>query len=61
MMPGPPYFRISAGMLITPGDLPSLSIRTASSTSSLSIGESPVSLFYTFSPLLKILASVLSL
>ena len=45
MTPGLPCFRNSAGMLSTPGDLPSFSIHIAFSASSLSMGETPVSLF----------------
>ena len=51
IMPGPPCFRISAGMLPTPGDLQFLSIRSALSSSALSMGEFPVSLFSTSSSL----------
>ena len=49
MMSGPPCFTISAGMLSTPGDLPSFSIRSALSTSSLGMAESHVSLLSTLS------------
>ena len=55
LIPGPPCFWTSAGMLSTPGDLSFFNIRTAFSTSSLSIDACPVSLFSIVSSFFKIL------
>ena len=56
-----PWFRISAWVLSTPGDLPFFGNRIAFSTSYLSIVASRVSLFSIPSSFLKILASVFNL
>ena len=58
MMHGPPCFRISAGMLSTPWWFAVFQHPCSLYTSSLRMGESPVSLFSTSSSLFTMLASV---